>query len=86
MWRVRFEAELRPSGHWNYPLHQALGKLGGAIRGWVPGDSEAVEATPVPAYKLADAMRCVTRGIPDGVIPPRLGVTSQIRAERPRGH
>lgn len=49
---------------WNYPLHQALGKLGAALACGCPVILKPAEATPVSAYKLADAMR--DAGIPDG--------------------
>ena len=49
---------------WNYPLHQALGKLGAAIACGCPVILKPAEATPVSAYLLADAMR--DAGIPAG--------------------
>ncbi len=49
---------------WNYPLHQALGKVTAAIACGCPVILKPAELTPTSSYMLADAMR--DAGIPDG--------------------
>ncbi len=49
---------------WNYPLHQALGKIGAAVACGCPLILKPAELTPLSAYLLADAMG--DAGIPDG--------------------
>ncbi len=49
---------------WNYPLHQAIGKVGAALACGCPVILKPAEATPLSAYLLADAMH--DAGIPDG--------------------
>lgn len=49
---------------WNYPLHQALGKVGAALACGCPVILKPSELTPLSAYLLADAAR--DAGVPDG--------------------
>ncbi len=49
---------------WNYPLHQALGKVGAALACGCPVILKPSELTPLSSYLLADAAR--DAGVPDG--------------------
>ena len=48
---------------WNYPLHQALGKVGAALACGCPVILKPSELTPLSSYLLADAAR--DAGVPD---------------------
>ena len=48
---------------WNYPLHQALGKVGAALAAGCPVILKPSELTPLSAYLLADAAR--EAGVPE---------------------
>ncbi|MGA8848071.1 MAG: aldehyde dehydrogenase family protein, partial [Nocardioides sp.] len=49
---------------WNYPLHQALGKVAAALACGCPVILKPSELTPLSSYLLADAAR--DAGVPDG--------------------
>jgi aldehyde dehydrogenase (NAD+) len=51
---------------WNYPLYQALAKVGGALVAGCTVVLKPAELTPLSAYLLADA--ALAAGLPDGVL------------------
>ncbi len=69
---------------WNYPLHQAICKVGAALAAGCPVVLKPSENTPLSAYLLADA--ATEAGVPGGwfsVLAGRGGVVGAALAEHP---
>ena len=69
---------------WNYPLQQAVGKLGAALAAGCPVVHKPAETTPLSAYLLAEV--AAEAGVPDGwlsVLAGRGEVVGAALAEHP---
>ncbi|MDF1604707.1 aldehyde dehydrogenase family protein [Nocardioides sp. YIM 152315] len=69
---------------WNYPLHQALAKVGSALAAGCPVVLKPAETTPLTAYLLAEA--AIGAGVPEGwlsVLAGRGGVVGAALAAHP---
>jgi aldehyde dehydrogenase (NAD+) len=51
---------------WNYPLHQLVGKVGGALAAGCTVVAKPADVAPLSAFALADA--CAEAGVPAGVV------------------
>ncbi len=69
---------------WNFPLHQALAKVGSALAAGCPVVLKPAETTPLTAYLLVEAAR--DAGVPAGwlqLVPGRGTVVGAALAEHP---
>jgi len=69
---------------WNFPLHQALAKVGAALAAGCPVVLKPAETTPLTAYLLVEAAR--DAGVPPGwlqLLPGRGDVVGSALAEHP---
>ena len=69
---------------WNFPLHQALAKVGAALAAGCPVVLKPAETTPLTAYLLVEAAR--DAGVPPGwlqLLPGRGDVVGTALAEHP---